>query len=803
MFPRLENLVDLDRRLRIYLRFVIESFAVFAVYILCLLISDVLGQLSVVTHLLNAVIWMVAYKTLGLQKDRLRFSSIASYFPIFKISLFSSLILAIEGLVFTGSFDSQLLLVYLLLTVNILVGFRVLARQLIRMRANKSRENILVYGTSDIAIDFVNAIAFGRKYNVTGFISDNPHSIGSLAGLPVIPLIEVKEFARDHACKLVVFASDLLTATRQTEILLKLDKLGLAVSYAPTMDRAFDYEVKLKAVRPEEVLGRQSEIHFDDTVQAEMNNKTILVTGAGGSIGSEICRQILRYQPEKLVVLELNEFALYTLEQEISELLAEAGLKTLVEYNLGSVTDEAALARIFNEQRIDIVYHAAAYKHVPILEDNVIAGISNNVFGTKCVAEFAHRSGVEKFVLVSTDKAVRPTNVMGASKRLAELVIQDLSKSSETIFTMVRFGNVLGSSGSVIPKFKSQINAGGPITVTHQEITRYFMSIPEAAHLVLNAGTFATGGEVFLLDMGDAVKIVDLAKSMVRQHGLQPVLASEIAGRQKRDNEIFIEFSGLRPGEKLYEELLVDGEAQNTPNPKIFKSHDGVLGDIDLKNSLRLLQGSINDGQAQAVLNQLRELPLSFQSSEASAVKPSDYDVINEAETKISKALSEQKVSRTTVAEQKRQTWLKRVVFSKFGSALLHRYFLLTRSMTLGVRVLVCNREREVLLVKHSYVPGWHLPGGGVDHGEDVATAARREVFEETGVFELDDLQFIGLHFNRDVSNRDHVSYLKARTNQTQLRKQIGEISETRFVPRDTALKIVEPEYRTFILENT
>ena len=404
---------------------------------------------------------------------------------------------------------------------------------------------------------------------------------------------EVEEFARAHACKLVVLANNSLTPAHQTEVLLKLDKLGLSVSYAPTMDRAFDYEVQLKAVKPEEVLGRKSEIQLDDAVQAELENQTILVTGAGGSIGSEICRQILRYQPEKLVVIELSEFALYSLEQEISNLLAKTGLKTQIDYVLGSVNDAALLSRIFNERKIDIVYHAAAYKHVPIVEDNVIAGIKNNVFGTKCVAEFAHRFGAKKFVLVSTDKAVRPTNVMGASKRLAELVIQDLSKSSETIFKMVRFGNVLGSSGSVIPKFKSQINAGGPITVTHEEITRYFMSIPEAAHLVLNAGTFASGGDVFLLDMGDPVKITELAKSMVRQHGLQPISVSELAGRQKRDNEILIEFSGLRSGEKLYEELLVDGEAQDTPNPKVFKSYDGVLENLDLVSELRLLQDSI------------------------------------------------------------------------------------------------------------------------------------------------------------------------------------------------------------------
>ena len=799
----LRYLFDLDRQLRVYLRFLIESFVMLAVYILCVATSDLMGQLGIATHVINAVIWILVYGTLGLHKDRLRFSSFVSYLPILKASLVSGSILVVESAVFVGGIDVSMLLVYLLLSFNILVGLRVLARQLIRREANKSRENILVYGTSDIAIDLVNAMAFGKKYSVVGFVSDNPQSIGSLAGSPVISLSDVEKFARANACNLVVLASNSLTHARQTEVLLKLDKLGLSVSYAPTMDRAFDYEVQLKAVKPEEVLGRKSEIRFDDAVQAELENKTILVTGAGGSIGSEICRQILRYQPEKLVALELSEFALYSLEQEISDVLVKTRLKTQINYVLGSVNDAAVLSRIFNEQKIDIVYHAAAYKHVPIVEDNVIAGITNNVFGTKSVAEFAHRFGAKKFVLVSTDKAVRPTNVMGASKRLAELVIQDLTKSSETIFTMVRFGNVLGSSGSVIPKFKSQINAGGPITVTHEEITRYFMSIPEAAHLVLNAGTFASGGDVFLLDMGDPVKITELAKSMVRQHGLQPVLVSELAGRQKRDNEILIEFSGLRPGEKLYEELLVDGEVQNTPNPKVFKSFDGVLENLDLLLELRLLQESIHNGDAQAVLDQLRELPLSYQSSEAVAAKSTDHHIINEAKTEISETSPEQNYSRNTVAEQEHTSLLQKVVSSKFGLALLHCYFLMTRGMTLGVRILVQNDHGEILLVKHTYVPGWHLPGGGVDLGEDVVAAARREVYEETGISELESLELTCVEHNKSVSARDHVIYFKARINMKLDKKQSAEISEIQFVSRDLACEIVVPEHKKIILDNS
>lgn len=781
MSSRLQYLFALDRQLRIYLRFIIESFAIVAVYTLCLMISNVWEQLSISTHAFNAVIWIFAYKTLGLHEDRLRFSSIASYLPILKISLLLGLSLAVECLMLTDGLHIILVLVFLLLSLNILVGLRVIARQLIRREANGVRDKILVYGTSDIAIDLVNAMAFGKKYNVVGFVSDKPQSIGSLAGLPVIPLIDVEDYARVHACKLVVLANDSLAPAHQTEVLLKLDKFGLSVSYAPTMDRAFDYEVQLKAVKPEDVLGRASEIHFDASVQAELNKKTVLVTGAGGSIGSEICRQILRYRPEKLVILELNELALYSLEQEISELLAKTGLKTQVNYQLGSVTDEAVLSVLFKKHRIDVVYHAAAYKHVPIVEDNVIAGITNNVFGTKCVAEFAHRFEADKFVLVSTDKAVRPTNIMGASKRLAELVIQDLSKSSETIFTMVRFGNVLGSSGSVIPKFKSQINDGGPITVTHQEITRYFMSIPEAAHLVLNAGAFASGGDVFFLDMGNPVKIVELAKSMVRQHGLQPVLALEIFDRQKRDNEILIEFTGLRPGEKLYEELLLDGVVEETLNPKIFKSNDGILEELELDDALSSLEGNIKNGDTLALIDQLQQLPLSYQPNIVEVSKPVSDPRVEQVKTAECGTQVKKNASSYRATQQQRTSVFERVISSKFGLAVLHRYFLLTRGMTLGVRVLVKNTEGEILLVKHTYLPGWHLPGGGVEHGENAREAAMREVYEECGIKDMKDLRQLKTFHNNKISKRDHVVIFTATSSENPKTANNLEIRTTKF----------------------
>jgi len=287
---------------------------------------------------------------------------------------------------------------------------------------------------------------------------------------------------------------------------------------------------------------------------------------------------------------------------------------------------------------------------------------------------------------------------------------------------------------------------------------------------------------------------VELAKTVVRQHGLQPVLASEIAGRQKRYNEILIEFSGLRPGEKLYEELLVDGEAQDTPNPKIYKSHDGALEEFDLGHSLRLLHESIHGGDADALVKLLHELPLSYQSNTDAAIGPSVYDHIDSAKTEISEDSHEQNYSRNTTAAQEHTSLLQRAVSSKFGLAVLHRFFLLTRGMTLGVRVLVQNLEGEILVVKHSYVPGWDLPGGGVDHGEDVEAAARREVYEETGISELTGLTYLGLYANKTVSVRDHVAYFQTATVEEFNNIKSFEIAEARFVPISQLNKILSSE---------
>ncbi|MFT5164174.1 MAG: FlaA1/EpsC-like NDP-sugar epimerase [Alteromonadaceae bacterium] len=346
-----------------------------------------------------------------------------------------------------------------------------------------------------------------------------------------------------------------------------------------------------------------------------------MVSGAGGSIGSELCRQIIKQNPQNLVLFESSEFALYSIEKELTEIALQSKLSIQIIPVLGNVIDDFLVTNVIKTYAVNTIYHAAAYKHVPIVENNVVSGIRNNVWGTKTCAEAASKCGVENFVLISTDKAVRPTNVMGSSKRLAELVLQALAAKEQdkddaqakTNFSMVRFGNVLGSSGSVVPLFKKQIAGGGPVTITHRDITRYFMTIPEAAQLVIQAGGMAQGGEVYVLDMGKPVKINDLAKKMIQLTGL--TVKSELA----LDGDIEITYTGLRPGEKLYEELLIGGNVEGTGHERIMKAKEVSMSWADLTQLLSDLEQLMSEFDIDAVRQLLIKAPLGFNPSSAIA----------------------------------------------------------------------------------------------------------------------------------------------------------------------------------------
>jgi FlaA1/EpsC-like NDP-sugar epimerase len=418
---------------------------------------------------------------------------------------------------------------------------------------------VIILGAGDAAVNLSKELGRSQTWRQVGFLDDDPNKQGrTLNGIKVLGgLDELQHWADRYSVSQVIIAMPSAAHQERKRAIDLANRNNIKALTVPAFDDLLSGRVsisQLRAVELDDLLGRDP-VQLDDAgLHDQLTDKVVLVTGAGGSIGSELCRQIARFTPRKLVLYDAGEFALYTIEQELNKAFPDLDIV----YLAGDVRDDVRLEEVFGEYQPNVVFHAAAYKHVPLMErHNAWQAVRNNVFGTWRVASCAQRHGAEKFVLISTDKAVNPTNVMGTTKRMAEIVCQGLQKTDGTRFVIVRFGNVLGSNGSVIPKFREQIAKGGPITVTHPEITRYFMSIPEAAQLVMQAGYMGKGGEIFVLDMGESVKIVDLAKDMIRLSGFS-------------EGDIKIEFTGLRPGEKLYEELLADDEGTlPTPHPKL------------------------------------------------------------------------------------------------------------------------------------------------------------------------------------------------------------------------------------------
>jgi FlaA1/EpsC-like NDP-sugar epimerase len=416
--------------------------------------------------------------------------------------------------------------------------------------------------------------------------------------------------------KVVLMAMPSLSRARRREIVECLEDLNLEIKSIPAMSDIVSGRAKiseLRKVTPEDLLGRDPIVPDEDLLRANISGKVVMVTGAGGSIGSELCRQILSQHPTSLVLFDFSEFALYKIETELGEIARRMNSATRIIPILGSVQNEKRLETAIKAFRVQTIYHAAAYKHVPLVEENAVEGIHNNVFGTLTLAVLAKKLKVEHFILISTDKAVRPTNIMGATKRVAELICQALAQESEdTVFSMVRFGNVLGSSGSVIPRFQAQIEAGGPLTVTHPEINRYFMTIPEASQLVIQAGAMAKGGDVFVLDMGTPVKIVDLAVSMIRLHGLTPYFVDHPDQVLPEKGDIPICFTGLRKGEKLYEELLIGNSPKLTAHPRIMTASEAFVSMEELRlifDRLRAASVAFDLPEIQAIFY---ELPLQY-----------------------------------------------------------------------------------------------------------------------------------------------------------------------------------------------
>ena len=464
----------------------------------------------------------------------------------------------------------------------------------------QKKENVLIYGVGHITKDLMHVLHQTHQFKIVGIIDVNDNFIGArVLGVKVYPKDNLESLITDLEVNHVFFVLPSHQRHIQERIVKQLENVPVKISEIPSLEEITSGRIKLSDIKPVDVLDvlQRNTVKPDTSLLAKnIKDKVVMVTGAGGSIGSELCRQILKQQPKALVLFELSEYALYAIHSELQKLAKnmqqERQLPTVTPLyvHLGSVTNQKIIELLCNQYDVQTIYHAAAYKHVPIVESNEYEGVINNFVGTFNTLQGAVSAGVETFVAISTDKAVRPTNVMGATKRMAELACQAMAADqSKTTISMVRFGNVLGSSGSVVPLFNKQIAAGGPITLTHPDVTRYFMTIPEAAQLVIQAGAMAHGGEVFVLDMGEPVKIMDLAKRMITLSGLK------VKDQNNPNGDIEIVIAGLRPGEKLYEELIIDGDnIEKTQHPLIMKAKEHFYSFDEITNVINDVQTQNN-----------------------------------------------------------------------------------------------------------------------------------------------------------------------------------------------------------------
>lgn len=497
------------------------------------------------------------------------------------------------------SIPSVYIACYTLIFSHFLLGSRIIARYVMNRwfssqdEDNPNRTKTIIYGAGYAGKQVLQALGHSSHRKVVAVIDDNKELHNQLIGsTKIYRKAHLPELIEINQVKEIILAMPSLRNGNRKSMMRWLQRFPVKLSIVPDIENIVDGQIKIndiKQVRIEDLLSRQA-VEADPKLIAKCTKaKRVLVSGAGGSIGSEICRQVLQQEPLELVLFEISEYNLYQIERELIDYKQLHFLKTRIVAILGDVKNENQVHEVLQKYRIQTVYHAAAYKHVPLVEFNAQAGFENNVIGTRTMAEQAGKLGVHHFVLVSTDKAVRPTNIMGATKRLAEQSVQSMQdKYPDTVYSMVRFGNVLGSSGSVIPLFRKQIAEGGPVTVTDPEMIRYFMTIPEAASLVIQAGAMAQGGDVYLLDMGEPVKILDLAKRMIHLSGYR-------VQNKKGEGDIAIEYVGLRPGEKLYEELLIDGEVTASYHPRIFSTIEKYPEPVLLEQRLQHLHQQLRE----------------------------------------------------------------------------------------------------------------------------------------------------------------------------------------------------------------
>ena len=525
----------------------------------------------------------------GLYRAVIRYMGQQAIWAIITAVSYSTLVLGASVFFTQADVPRSMPFIYWALAMLGVGGSRLIVRAYYQTKLRSLTKNVIIYGAGESGRQLLTALHHGDQYRVVAFVDDDVRlQRAVINGLRVAAPESMEELIKEHNITQVLLAIPSASAERRREIINSLVGLPVHVRTVPKIHELVAGRAAVTQIQDidlDDLLGREPVPPHPELIDRCITDKVVMVTGAGGSIGAELCRQILMAGPKELILLDNSEYALYQAERSLRELQARLGSHIEMVVLLGSVQDQRRLETVFTTFGVQSVYHAAAYKHVPMVEYNVAEGVYNNVFGTWYAAEAARRTGVETFVLVSTDKAVRPTNIMGASKRFAELILQGVAQNDyNTRFCMVRFGNVLGSSGSVVPLFREQIEKGGPVTVTHPEVSRYFMSIQEAAQLVLQASAMGTGGDVFVLDMGEPVRIVDLAKRMIRLSGYEMDHDTPVG------EHIDIEFIGLRPGEKLHEELLLGTAVTGTGHPMIMRAEEACLSYTQMRLALKELQ---------------------------------------------------------------------------------------------------------------------------------------------------------------------------------------------------------------------
>lgn len=566
---------------------------------------------------LTVISTVLIFTKIGLYRAVLRYLTFQALFVVTAGAVLSALALAVFAYYFQEPIPRTVPIIYGAYLALLCGGSRLVVRNLVATTSPSkgSRQEVLIYGAGSGGRQLAVALRASENYRIRAFIDEDETLTNTMIlGLPVVDLAKTQALIEKYEISKILLAIPSASRARRKQILDLLAPLPVEIQTVPDMADIVSGKAKideLTDVPIEDLLGRDAVAPQQVLMEANIKGKVVMVTGAGGSIGSELCRQILKQQPKTLVLFEVSEFGLYQIDRELSLVKETKGYDVEIVPLLGSVQRSHRLLTSMKSFGVQTVYHAAAYKHVPLVEYNVVEGVRNNVYGTYYTAKAAIEAGVESFVLISTDKAVRPTNVMGTTKRMAELGLQALAeqenqKKNGTRFCMVRFGNVLGSSGSVIPLFKKQIKAGGPLTVTHPEITRFFMTIPEAAQLVIQAGAMGKGGDVFVLDMGESVKITDLAENLIKLSGLS------VKNEDNPHGDIEIKFSGLRPGEKLYEELLIGDNVEGTAHERIMTAKEIFLPFSEFELILNKLDSACHDFRHEEIRQILLDTPTGF-----------------------------------------------------------------------------------------------------------------------------------------------------------------------------------------------